>query len=82
MIFETYKGIEYVRISALPVEEQALIYKTLDPVRIIKILRDKELLSDCVQVHDYSKWKGEPRLVQPETSPAVPLLKELKLEFR
>ena len=82
MKFEAYKGIEYIRISALPEEEQALIQKTLDPARIIKILRDKELLNDCVQTHDYRAWKGEPRQVEANTSPAAPLVRELKLAFK
>jgi len=82
MKVEAYKGIEYIRISALPVEEQALIKKTLDPSRIIKILRDKELLNDCVQTQDYRTWKGEPRQVESHSSHTAPLVKELRLAFK
>lgn len=61
MSSETYKGIEFVRIANLPSEEQQRIVKTLDQTRIIKILRDKELLNDCVLVDDYNNWlKNQP----------------------
>jgi hypothetical protein len=56
MSAETYKGIEFVRISNLPDEQKTHIKQTIDNSKIIKILRDKELLSDCVQVNDYADW--------------------------
>lgn len=53
---ENYKGIEFVRISNMPADERERIFKTLSREKIIKILRDKELLNDCVQVTDYQEW--------------------------
>jgi len=53
---EVYKGIEFVRISSLDVEQKSKIWQTLDREKIIKILRDKELLNDCIQYQDYVSW--------------------------
>lgn len=53
---EIYKGIEFVRIADMPQDQQDKIFKTLDQSRIIKILRDKELLNDCILVDDYNNW--------------------------
>ncbi len=59
MSAETYKGIDFVRISNLPEEQQHQITRTIERHKIIKILRGKELLHDCVQVNDYAKWMKE-----------------------
>ena len=59
MSAETYKGIEFVRISNLPEEQKNQITQTIDRSKIIKILRGKELLPDCVQVNDYAHWMRE-----------------------
>lgn len=59
MSAETYKGIEFVRISNLPEDQKSQIRATIDHSKIIKILRDKELLNDCVQVNDYALWMKE-----------------------
>lgn len=56
MSAETYKGIEFVRISNLPEDQKSHIRATIDNSKIIKILRGKELLHDCVQVNDYAMW--------------------------
>lgn len=56
MSAESYKGIEFVRISNLPEDQKNQITRTIDHSKIIKILRGKELLSDCVQVNDYALW--------------------------
>jgi hypothetical protein len=58
-VAEIYKGIEFVRISNLPEEQKSQITQTIDHSKIIKILRGKELLPDCVQVNDYSHWMAE-----------------------
>ena len=59
MSAETYKGIDFVRISNLPEEQKNQITQTIDRHKIIKILRGKELLHDCVQVNDYAHWMEE-----------------------
>jgi hypothetical protein len=56
MSVETYKGIEFVRISQLPEDQKNQITQTIDRHKIIKILRGKELLPDCVQANDYDLW--------------------------
>jgi hypothetical protein len=56
MSAEIYKGIEFVRISNLPDDQKNHIRQTIDDSKIIKILRGKELLHDCVQVNDYAMW--------------------------
>ena len=53
---EDYKGIEFIRISALPGDQKSKISQTIGSQHIIKILREKELLSDCIQYTDYSAW--------------------------
>ena len=59
MSAETYKGIDFVRISTLPEDQKNQITQTIDQSKIIKILRGKELLPDCVQVNDYAHWMRE-----------------------
>ena len=59
MSAETYKGIDFVRISNLPEEQKNQITQTIDRHKIIKILRGGELLHDCVQVNDYAHWMEE-----------------------
>lgn len=59
MSAETYKGIDFVRISNLPEEQKNQITQTIDRTKIIKILRGKELLPDCIQVNDYALWMKE-----------------------
>lgn len=56
---ESYKGIEFVRISSLENQEKTIIRQTLGHGKIIKILRDNELLSDCIQYHDYLAWRNQ-----------------------
>ena len=53
---EIYKGIEFVRISALPDDQKQLIKSTLPSDKIIKILKENVLLNDCIQYHDYMQW--------------------------
>lgn len=53
---EIYKGIEFVRIFSLPDEQKVLFWQTFSRHKIIKILKDETLLSDCVQYTDYLEW--------------------------
>ena len=80
---ENYKGIEFVRISSLPADQKEIIWNSVNTQKIIKILRDNELLNDCLQYGDYQNWYKQhykPRL-QPE-KPPYELAKELKLAFK
>jgi hypothetical protein len=58
---EIYKGIEFVRISSLGSEEKTQIWQTIQRDKIIKILRDNELLNDCIQYEDYVSWHQQMR---------------------
>ncbi|MGC4020992.1 MAG: hypothetical protein QM734_03165 [Cyclobacteriaceae bacterium] len=53
---ENYKGIKYVRISALPSEQKNHIWKTINHNLIIKILMGDSLLNDCIQYQHYQAW--------------------------
>jgi hypothetical protein len=57
--FESYKGIEFVRISTLPEDQKQLIWTSIKRDKIIKILKSDCLLNDCVQLHDYEAWYSE-----------------------
>ena len=56
---ETYKGIEFVRISTLPGDQKAMIWSSAYKDKVIKILRDKELLTDCLPYGHYLEWYKE-----------------------
>lgn len=56
---ENYKGIEFVRISALPEDQKQLIWTSLKRDKIIKILKTDCLLNDCIQLRDYEAWYSE-----------------------
>ncbi|GHM99937.1 hypothetical protein WSM22_14270 [Cytophagales bacterium WSM2-2] len=53
---ENYKGIKFVRISSLPVEQKNLIWKSVNTNLVIKILKDDTLLNDCLQYNHYATW--------------------------
>ncbi|MBX7124195.1 MAG: hypothetical protein K1X47_00760 [Cyclobacteriaceae bacterium] len=53
---EIFKGIEYVRISSLPKDQQSILWTTFDRTKVIKVLKEKSLLNDCIQYADYVQW--------------------------
>jgi len=53
---EDFKGITYVRISSLPEKQRAEIASSFNSNLIIKILREGEVLHDCLQYDDYLTW--------------------------
>ncbi|MBX2913757.1 MAG: hypothetical protein KF856_00665 [Cyclobacteriaceae bacterium] len=53
---EIYKGIEFVRISHLPADQQEKIKASIKRDQIIKILIGNTLADDCVQYHHYKAW--------------------------
>jgi len=65
---ENYKGIEFIRISHLPEDQRQLIRASLKRDKIINILKNDCLLSDCVQVRDYEAWYTENYFLKPETA--------------
>ena len=82
MNVESYKGIEFVRISGLPQDEQAMIHKTMDQTKIIKILRESVVLSDCIQIKDYDEWKLARKPGVSSSPASASMVKELKLAFK
>ncbi len=63
-----YKGIEFIRISDLPEDQQDQI-KQMDTVDlVIKILTEEGLLSDCVSYKDYVHWYSN---IYTKVSPAL-----------
>lgn len=58
-MLETFKGIEFVRISSLPDEEKERIWKSFQQDKIIKIVRDQALLNDCILYQDYVSWLSQ-----------------------
>jgi hypothetical protein len=56
---EEYRGIEYVRIAAMPEKQKELFWISFDKNKIIKILKNETLLNDCVLFSDYSQWLGQ-----------------------
>ncbi len=66
---EEYRGIEFIRIASLPAETKENFQASFDRSKIIKILRDKELLVDCVLYTDFLRWQTEKT---PHTEAAKP----------
>ncbi|MBX2899172.1 MAG: hypothetical protein KF775_05965 [Cyclobacteriaceae bacterium] len=67
---ELYRGIEFIRISKLPVGQQQRIKATLAPVLIIKILIGSTIVPDCIQYSDYRAWYETTFKPAPPLSPA------------
>ncbi len=55
-MLENFKGIEFVRISSLPAEQKEKIWQSFQHDKIIKIVKDKTLLNDCILYNDYLSW--------------------------
>jgi hypothetical protein len=53
---EIFKGIEFVRISALPQDQKDKIWKSFRQDKIIKIVKDEAVLVDCILYQDYISW--------------------------
>ncbi len=70
---ENYKGIEFIRISRLPEDQRQKLEINFSKSRIIKILKDSELIKDCIQFSDYSEWYS--LNFKAEIAPSKPVLK-------
>ena len=53
---ENFKGIEFIRISALPEDQKTQIWQSFQPEKIIKIVKDQALMNDCILYQDYLSW--------------------------
>lgn len=53
---KTFKGIDYVQLSELPLEQRQILSNTINRKIIIKILVSGKILNDCIQFKDYISW--------------------------
>ena len=53
---EHYKGIIYIRISSLPVEQKIRIRESYNRESILKIIKGNSLINDCILYHEYLRW--------------------------
>jgi hypothetical protein len=53
---KVYKGIEYIQLGELPLEQREMLSNTLNKSLFIKILVSGKILSDCIQFRDYLTW--------------------------
>lgn len=51
-----YKGIQYVQVSSLPVEQRERLLGTINKELLIKILVDGKIIGNCLQFKDYERW--------------------------
>jgi hypothetical protein len=77
---ENFKGIEFVRISSLPDDQKKQIWQTFEHNKIIKIVKDKSLMNDCILYQDYVSWLSQQQSGQVDEKPASQPY--LKLAFR
>jgi hypothetical protein len=78
---EHYKGIIYVRISALPGEQKNRIRESYNQESIVKILKDNALINDCILYDDYLTWYKQYKGV-PISSPSHHTSTKLLLQER
>ncbi len=79
---ENYKGIEFVRISSLPEDQKQVFWDSFDRHKIIKIMRNQELLNDCIQYNDYQEWFKQVDMSETITLKQGALRKEFKFVFK
>lgn len=68
MPIETFKGIEFVRISSMSKDQQDKIWESFQHDKIIKIVRDQSLMNDCILYHDFTTWQASQPAPLPPTS--------------
>jgi hypothetical protein len=70
-----YKGIAFVRVAELPKAQQELIVRSSVRDNLIKILKDKTLMVDCLPYPEYEAWflQEYPRLRQERPEEETPL---------
>jgi hypothetical protein len=63
-----YKGIEYVQVSSLPVDQKEKLLQTINHDLFIKILVDEKLIGNCLLFKDYEIWFENVYKTQPHKS--------------
>jgi hypothetical protein len=61
-----YKGIEYIQVNALPLEQKEKLLQTINHELLIKILVDEKLIGNCLLFKDYEIWFD--KIYNPQTS--------------
>jgi len=54
---EVFGGIEFVRVCSLSESQKIKFWQSPISKKVIMILRDKELLSDCIYYKDYCDFE-------------------------
>jgi hypothetical protein len=67
---EQYKGIEFVRISSMPREQQARVWESFDREKIIKIVTQESLMNDCILYSDFASWQATQLNTNRQSAPA------------
>ncbi|MBL3657836.1 hypothetical protein [Fulvivirga sediminis] len=65
----TFKGIEYIRVSDLPEEQQEAIQNWVNREVVFKILTPEGLIRDCILYKHYKSWFEK---IFTSTSPVEP----------
>lgn len=68
MTIENFRGIEFVRISSMPKDEQEKIWSSFEHEKIIKIVKDQSLMNDCILYPDFEAWKTRQTADQQKTA--------------
>jgi adenosyl cobinamide kinase/adenosyl cobinamide phosphate guanylyltransferase len=68
MTIENFRGIEFVRISSMPKEQQEKVWNSFEKERIIKIIKDKALMNDCILYKDFTVWQSKQLSAAPQKS--------------
>lgn len=76
---EFYKGIEFIRIINLPIDQKEIFLKYLNQDKVIKIIKDDILITDCILYSDYLTWYNIQHPTSIVTSDSKPLVATLDL---
>ncbi len=76
---EFYRGIEFIRITSLPADQKETFLKYLSQDKVIKILKDDTLISDCILYSDYLTWYQAQHQTSVANNDAKPLVAALDL---
>lgn len=81
---KVFKGIEYIQLDELPLEQQELMISTINTSLFIKIMIDGKIISNCLQYKDYTNWyltiyKPKPVVQVEQSVAATPVTLQAKL---
>jgi len=58
LTIEKFGGMEFVRVRSFTESQKELFWQSPAAHKIVKIIRDKELLGDCLFYSDYLDWRA------------------------